>query len=338
MGNFEIGLPAGYFAIMKKLLLIKYLLVVLSAIFLCSSCATIQLGPSINPLEEIVLQGEGPGKILLIDVRGIINNQKDHAFTGATIALGMVEWVREVIAKAEKDDDIKALLIKVNSPGGTVTASDLILHELLLYKKKHEIPVYVHVMDLAASGGYYIALAGDEIVAHPTSLIGSIGVIAFKVNLENLMGKIGVDWEVVKSGDKKDFMSPFRSFTDEERMLFQKTIDNFHNRFVSIIAENRSGLDIEEVKALADGRVYDSTQAMRLKLIDGIGYISDTVERIKVKLENSALQVITYQREGDYKSNLYSLSPQPPAFNLINLNLGLKPQALSPYFLYLWMP
>ncbi|MBT5631947.1 MAG: signal peptide peptidase SppA, partial [Nitrospina sp.] len=132
--------------------------------------------------------------------------------------------------------------------------------------------------------------------------------------------------------------SPFRSFTDEERMLFQKTIDNFHNRFVSIIAENRSGLDIEEVKALADGRVYDSTQAMRLKLIDGIGYISDTVERIKVKLENSALQVITYQREGDYKSNLYSLSPQPPAFNLINLNLGLKPQALSPYFLYLWMP
>lgn len=285
-----------------------------------------------------MLEGEGPGKILLIDMQGIINNQKDHAFTGATTALGMVESIREIIAKADKDENIKALLIKINSPGGTVTASDIILHELLLYKKKHVIPIYVQVMDLAASGGYYIALAGDEIIAHPTSLIGSIGVIAFKVNLENLMEKIGVDWEIVKSGDKKDFMSPFRSFTDEERELFQRIIDNFHNRFVSIIAENRQKLNIEEVKSLADGQVFDSKRAMELNLIDHIGYISDTVERIKLRLENPDLQVITYQREGDYKSNLYSFHPQPSTFNLINFNLGLDNNALSPYFLYLWMP
>lgn len=307
-------------------------------VFLIPACATIQLGPSMGSLEETVLQGEGPEKVLLIDMRGIINNQKDRALTGATTALGMVEWIREIIAKAEKDQDIKALLIKINSPGGTVTASDIILHELLIYKEKFAIPIYVHVMDLAASGGYYIALAGDEIVAHPTSLIGSIGVIAFKVNLENLMGKIGVDWEVVKSGDKKDFMSPFRPFTDEERKLFQKTIDTFHNRFVSVIAENRSQLSIDEIKSLADGRVYDAEQAKKLKLIDRIGYISDTVEQIKHKLGYSDLQVIAYQREGDYKSNLYSLSPQPPTINLINLNLGLESYALNPYFMYLWMP
>jgi protease IV len=268
----------------------------------------------------------------------VINNQKNYAFTGATTALGMVEQVREIIAKAEKDDDIKALLLKVNSPGGTVTASDIILHELVTYKKKHGIPVYVQVMDLAASGGYYVALAGDEIAAHPTSLIGSIGVIALKVNMKNLMEKIGVDWEIVKSGDKKDFMSPFRSFTDEERKLFQNTIDNFHTRFVTIIAENRAELDLDEVKPLADGRIFDAQQAIDLKLIDRIGYISDTMERIKLKLENTDLKVVTYQRQGDYKSNLYSISPQPPAFNLINLNLGLDESALSSYFLYLWMP
>jgi len=193
-------------------------------------------------------------------------------------------------------------------------------------------------MDLAASGGYYIALAGDEIAAHPTSLTGSIGVIAFKVNLENLMGKIGVDWEIVKSGDKKDFMSPFRSFTAEERKLFQNTVDTFHNRFVSLIAENRPQLDLEAVKSLADGRVFDSQQAKEFHLIDRIGYISDTMERIKLKLENPDLQTVTYQREGDYKSNLYSLFPQPPVFNLFNLNLGLDKNALSPNFLYLWMP
>jgi protease IV len=317
---------------------VKHMLVLLLTVFLSPACATIQLGPSMGPLEETVLEGEGPGKILLIDIQGVINNQKDHALTGAATELGMVEQVQEIIAKADRDENIEALLIKVNSPGGTVTASDIILHELLLYKKKHGVPIYVQVMDLAASGGYYIALAGDEIIAHPTSLVGSIGVIAFKVNLENLMGKIGVDWEIVKSGDKKDFMSPFRSFTDEERELFQKTIDNFHNRFVSIIAENRRELNFEEVKSLADGRVFDSEQAVELNLIDRIGYISDTVERIKRGLKNTDLQIITYQREGDYKSNLYSLSPQAPAFNLINLNLGLSESALSPYFLYLWAP
>jgi protease IV len=323
---------------MKIQQLIKHLRVALLAVFLFTACANIQLGPSMGPLEETVLRGEGPGKVLLIDVRGVINNQQDRSFTGATTELGMVEWIRELIAKAEKDDEIKALLIKINSPGGTVTSSDIILHELLLYKKKHSIPIFVQVMDLAASGGYYIALAGDEIIAHPTSLVGSIGVIAFKVNLENLMEKIGVDWEVVKSGEKKDFMSPFRAFTDEERKLFQNTIDNFHNRFVSVIARNRLNLDIEEVESLADGRVFDAKQALELKLIDHIGYISDTVERIKLKLGNSDLQIITYQRGGDYKPNLYSLSPQSPAFNLVNLDLGLNSKALSPYFLYLWLP
>ena len=326
------------YSVMKNFKLIQYSLILFCAVIFNSACASFNLGPSMGPLKETVLEGEGTEKILLIDLQGMINNQKDQAFTGATTALGMVEQVREIIFKAAKDDDIKALLIKINSPGGTVTASDIILHELVTYKKKYEIPVYVHVMDLAASGGYYIALAGDEIIAHPTSLIGSIGVIALKVNIENLMGKIGVDWEVVKSGDKKDFMSPFRSFTVEERKLFQNTIDNFHIRFVTIIAENRKELDINEVKPLADGRVYDSKQAMDLKLIDGIGYISDTVERVRVKLENPDLKVVTYQRQGDYKSNLYSISPQPPTFNLINLDLGLDKSTLSPYFLYFWMP
>ena len=185
---------------------IKQFLVLILVLFWSQACATIQLGPSMGPLEETVLEGKGPGKILLVEVQGIINNQKDRTFAGATTKLGMVEEIREIIAKAENDDAITALLIKINSPGGTVTASDIILHDLLEFKKRSSIPIYVQVMDLAASGGYYIALAGDEIIAHPTSLIGSIGVIAFKVNLKNLMGKIGVDWEIVKSGDKKDFM------------------------------------------------------------------------------------------------------------------------------------
>ncbi|HCG73994.1 MAG TPA: signal peptide peptidase SppA, partial [Nitrospina sp.] len=178
-------------------------------------------GPSLGELKEVTIEGEGPGKILLVNVDGVINNQKDKTFSGSTVGLGMVEKIRSIVEKAEKDDEIKALLIKMNSPGGTVTASDIIFHLLKTYKENRKVRIYIQVMDLAASGGYYIALAGDEIIAHPTSLIGSIGVIALKVNLQELMTKVGVSWEIVKSGDKKDFMSPFRSFTKEERELFQ---------------------------------------------------------------------------------------------------------------------
>ena len=142
-----------------------------------SGCATINFGPSLGELQEVTIEGEGPGKILLVNVDGVINNQKDKSFSGSTVGLGMVEKIRSIIEKAEKDDEIKALLIKMNSPGGTVTASDIIFHLLKTYKKNRKVQIYIQVMDLAASGGYYIALAGDEIIAHPTSLIGSIGVI-----------------------------------------------------------------------------------------------------------------------------------------------------------------
>ena len=303
-----------------------------------SGCATINFGPSLGELKEVTIEGEGPGKILLVNLDGVINNQKDKTFSGSTVGLGMVEKIRSIIEKAEKDDEIKALLIKMNSPGGTVTASDIIFHLLKTYKKNRKVRIYIQVMDLAASGGYYIALAGDEIIAHPTSLIGSIGVIALKVNLQELMTKVGVSWEIVKSGDKKDFMSPFRSFTKEERELFQKTIDRFHERFVTLIAENRSTLNITQVKSLADGRVFDAEQAKDLKLIDHIGYVTDTLHRIKTDLNNSNLKLVTYHRNNDFQGNIYSQFQKSTSFNLINLDLGFNPNALSPYFLYIWSP
>ena len=258
-------------------------------------CATITLGPSLGELEEVVVEGRGPGKILLVDFDGIINNQKNRNITGNTISLGMVEKIRSILEKAKKDKKIQALLIKINSPGGTVTASDIIFHLLKDYKENNKVKIYVQVMDLAASGGYYVALAGDEIIAHPTSLVGSIGVIALKVNLKDLMTKIGVDWEIVKSGDKKDFMSPFRSFTKEERDLFQNTIDKYHQRFVATITQNRSELEMTQVELLADGRIFDAEQAKRLNLIDHVGYVTDTINRIKLDMNNLNLKVYLKQ-------------------------------------------
>jgi protease IV len=322
----------------KNTLLCGLLIAVLVCLILGSGCATINLGPSLGSLEEVTIEGEGPEKILLVNVDGVINNKKDRTLSGSTLRLGMVEDIRSIVDKAEKDDNIKALLIKINSPGGTVTASDIIFHLLKTYKEKSKVRIYIQVMDLAASGGYYIALAGDEIIAHPTSLIGSIGVIALKVNLQGFMSKVGVSWEIVKSGDKKDFMSPFRAFTNEERELFQGAIDRLHNRFVTLIAKNRSSLDISEVRLLADGRVFDAEEAKGLHLIDHIGYVTDTLDRIKSDLNNSSLKLVTYHRNDDFQGNIYSQFQKPTSFNLINLDLGFNPNSLSPYFMYIWSP
>jgi protease-4 len=303
-----------------------------------SGCASFNLGPSIKPMKEKTLQGEGSDKVLLLDIQGLISNQDKRAVTGFPIGKGMVETVREILQKAEEDDNIKALLLRINSPGGTVTSSDIIYHEINRFKEKKKIKVYVSIVDLAASGGYYIAMAGDTIMAHPTSLTGSIGVIAVKVNVAGLMDKIGVDWEVVKSGEKKDFLSPLRALTAEEKRLFQNTIDNFHKRFVATIVKNRPGLDLKNVQTLADGRVYNSDQALDAKLIDGIGYLDDTLELIGKEIGVKDPKVIVYHRPGEYKSNLYSSLPHSQTINLLNIDLGLNLNKTSPHFMYLWMP
>ncbi len=305
-----------------------------------SGCSLVKLnfGSTLAPLEEKVVSGEGDTKVLLLNIEGLISNQKKRTLMGSQTDVGMVERVRETLEKATEENDIKALVLKINSPGGTVTSSDIIYHEIQRFKEDRKIPVYAWVVDLAASGGYYIAQSADKILAHPTSITGSIGVITVKVNLQGLMDKVGVDWEVIKSGEKKDFLSPFRAITDEERKLFQETIDHFHERFVSIIAKNRKGLNSSQVKSLGDGRVFSSDRALKLNLIDQIAYRDEAVDLIKKDLGVDKIKIVTYRRSGEYKSNLYSSMPSQPVINLVNLNMNFLPENPGPHFFYLWMP
>jgi len=301
------------------------------------SCALIKVSPQIESFEEIVVEeGSAVEKILLIDIDGPISNRPKKTLVGFRSDTGMVDRIREILKKAEKDKNIKGILLRVNSPGGTVTSSDIIYHEIKSFKERFKVKVYVSVIDVAASGGYYVALAGDSIMVHPTSLVGSIGVLALKLNLESLMDKVGVEWEVVKSSKKKDFMSPFRPLTKEERVLFQETIDRYYDRFVDIVVLNRDGLDIKEVRALADGRVYNARQALNNHLVDSIGYLKDLVELAKKELDQPDLKVVTYSRPREYKSNYYSSMGSTPKINLINLDLGFDWNQISPQFLFLW--
>ena len=301
------------------------------------SCAVINLGPQIESLEEVVVEeGSGDEKILLIDIDGPISNRPKKTLVGFQSETGMVDRIREILKKAENDKKIKGILLRINSPGGTVTSSDIIYHEIKSFKERYNVKVYVSVVDVAASGGYYIAMAGDSIMAHPTSLVGSIGVLALKINLEGLMGKVGVEWEVVKSSEKKDFMSPFRPLTKEERTLFQETIDSYYNRFIDVVVLNRSRLDARAVKILADGRVYNARQALENYLVDSIGYLEDIIKLAKKELNQPGLKVVTYGRPREYKSNYYSSMGSVPKINLINLDMGFDWNQISPQFLFLW--
>ena len=307
-------------------------------LLLFDGCVSIQMTPKMGPLKEKKVSGEGDNKILLIDIKGVISNKKQVSALGTQTGVGMVDRVRETLKKAEKDDDVKALILRINTPGGTVTSSDIIYHEIKTFKERKKIKVYAVVMDLAASGGYYVAQAADRIIVHPTSLTGSIGVIAMKMNLTGLMDKMGVDFEVVKSGDHKDFLSPFRALTKDERLIFQETIDNLHQRFVSTIEDNRTQLSRDEIKKLADGRIYTSQQALDAKLIDQIAYMDEAEEFIKKDLELDAMRLVIYHRSGQYKSNIYSSPPVPPAINFNFVNLNFIPETPGPNFMYLWMP
>ncbi|MCF8720536.1 signal peptide peptidase SppA [Nitrospina gracilis] len=297
----------------------------------------IHLIPPPSPLKEKVLSGEGRTKVLLLEVSGVISNQKVSSMLSPREEEGMVARIREALDKAEKDRDVRAILLSINSPGGTVTSSDILYHEIKSFKEKNNVKVYAQVMDLAASGGYYVAQAADTIIAHPTSITGSIGVITLKMNLRGLMEKVGVDFEVVKSGDKKDFLSPFRPLTDEERRLFQAAIDDMHDRFVEVITKNRPHLNEAQVRQLADGRVFTARQALDAKLIDHVGYLDDTRNLIKKDLALRDFQLVTYYRAGEYKDNVYSLM-KAPTINMINLDLNFLPKTPEPQFLYLWVP
>ena len=317
-----------------------HILLMVFCLMIASGCTLFKINvtPGLGPLKEKTVAGEGDNKVLLVDIKGIISNRKQVSVLGVQQSVGLVDRVREILKKAETDDEIKALILRINTPGGTVTSSDIIYHEIKTFKNRKKIKVYAVVMDLAASGGYYIAQAADRIIVHPTSLTGSIGVIALKADLSGLMEKVGVDFEVVKSGAHKDFMSPFRSLTEDERLIFQNTIDTLHNRFVATIEDNRKQLSREEIVNLADGRIYTSQQALDAKLVDQIAYMDEAENFIKNDLRLSQMRLVTYHRAGQYKSNVYSSASLPTSVNFNFVNLNLIPETPGPNFMYLWMP
>ncbi|MFO0699862.1 MAG: signal peptide peptidase SppA [Nitrospira sp.] len=294
------------------------------------------LFPGPGPLQETQVDGTGKAKVLLIEISGMISSQEKEGFRPTP---SMIASVKEQLTRAAKDEQVKAVVLRINTPGGTVTASDIIYHELKTFKANRKIPIVASIMDLGTSGGYYIAAAADRVLAHPSSVTGSIGVIMLTVNAKGLLEKVGVEATAVTSGPRKDMGSPFRTMTMEERAIFQGLIDSFYQRFLSIVQEGRSNLQMEQIKRLADGRIYTGEQAKEAGLVDDIGYLEDAVEVAKKQAGLTEARVVTYQRPGEYSNNVYSKLAVPSGLaGLADFDLATFVRGGTPQFMYLWMP
>lgn len=322
---------------MKKRHILFSVLSLFAGIFL-SGCVFVSL-PGVEPLKEKTIAGAGADKVLVIDISGMISGDEDKNMLGVQTAPNITARVKEELTLALEDSHVRAVVLRINTPGGAVTTCDIISHEISQFKKKKNIPVIAELMDVAASGGYYIAVSADKIIAHPTTITGSIGVVAYNVNASGLMEKIGLTDQTIKSGDKKDMGSPLRPMTDEDKAILKAVIDGLYDRFLDVILEGRksAGFTRPELKKIADGRIFSATQALELKLIDSIGYLEDAVEAAKKAAGLKEARVITYSPASSYRNNVYS-NGGAPTVNLVYIDAGSMMKRFGMKFVYMWMP
>jgi protease-4 len=286
--------------------------------------------------EVVLVRNPAKEKVLVIDVAGTIGAiGPSSPFSREGDVLSQV-YSR--LRRAADDALVRGVILKLDTPGGDVTSSDILYREILKFKEKTRRPVVGLMMGVAASGGYYVASACDAVVAHASTVTGSIGVIAVFPSVAGLFSKVGVDVRVVKSGALKDAGSPFRSMSAEEQKVFEGMINEMYEGFLKVVYERRKGaLSMEELRRLADGRVYTGLQALRLKLVDEVGYFDDALARTLSLAGLRAARVVAYTYYPKRQNNLYAVDLKSPG---LSDKKGLEdalPQ-LKAGFYYLWVP
>ncbi|MCH8151578.1 MAG: signal peptide peptidase SppA [Planctomycetes bacterium] len=300
----------------------------------------IDVVPAVDELTETeVLRDDGAGwsaaKIALIDIRGLIVDAESRRILrpGENPVARFVESLR----KAEADRRVKAIIVRINSPGGAVTATDVLYRELKDFKQRTSKPVVILMGDVAASGGYYLACGGDEIIAHPTTITGSIGVIIQTFNFSQGMGKIGIRADAITSGPNKAAGSPFEPMPPEHRALLQGLVDEFYDNFLSVVVENRPNLAQDDLAWISDGQVVTGRKAAQVGLIDRLGGLRDAFEAAKARAGVVKAKLVKYHRLLEHVGSAYSQVPSTATTQINLLQLNVADYAfVSPGFYYLW--
>ncbi len=325
----------------------KILFTLALILLLLPACIRIDVAPGMRRGElkqEMVIPPTGwftLNKVAIITLSGEITGDERPKL----LSMGQsssVLWIKDQLKKAEADRAVRAVVLRIDSPGGDVTASDIIYREIKMFKERRKIPVLASIMDMGASGGYYVALSADRIYAHPTSVTGSIGVMARIPEIDKMGQKIGVEMRVIKSGEHKDLGSIWRAFAPGEQDILQNLIQQMYERFVGIVAENRPGLDVNAVRALADGRVYTAQQAKANGLIDDVKYLDQVIDLAKAQAGMKDAAVVMYKRPNSYRGNIYAQSDSPEAKTSMTgdlFGLGSMVQEFKePAIQYMWKP
>ena len=280
-----------------------------------------------------------PDKVVVIGVEGTLANVP----AGGLLSPGenpVSRFVQE-LDKAAADDAVKAVVLRVNSPGGTVSASDAMYQILQRFRAKTHKPVVAAGQEIVASGAYYLCCGADRIVAQPTTLVGSIGVIFETVNLQGTLDKLGVSTTAYKSAAHKDIGSPFRPATADEAAIFQHLVDDYFTRFKSIVTANRPIPPSADFAMVTDGRVFSGDEAARLGLVDKLGLLEDAITLAKTLGHAKDAEVVIYRRPYGATGSIYAAAdaPLPRADGgVFKLQLPDATNPLPAGFYYLWRP
>jgi protease-4 len=275
-----------------------------------------------GPYQEVVVR-EGPAanKIVMVNVVGMIHGEQADSVYGQ-------------LKRASKDKDVKGIILRVNSPGGTISGSDRIYKEILRFRRDKGVPVVGFMQSVAASGGYYTSVACEKIVAEPTAITGSIGVIMGHFVFQELLeDKLGIQPVFLTEGEKKDWPSSFHAPEQEELdYLRERLLKPAYERFVEVIEEGRKDiLSPSEVREVADGSIYVAPQALDAKLIDEVGYLDDAIGTVKSLAGLAEAQVVEYRRPFSWAGFLTAQSNS--VFKLDRMKLY---ELSTPQMLYLW--
>lgn len=287
--------------------------------------------------EEVVRPSERAwdwNKIAIIDIDGAIGIRRGLLGLSGT----SVSDVKQKLQHAEEDSRVRGVLLRINSPGGEVVSCDLIYHEIMEFRQRSDKPVVAYMMNMGASGGYYVALASDHIVSHPAAITGSVGVIMNFVNIEMLTQMLGIENINIASGEKKDMGSSTRQMTEEEMEMFAEMNQLLFDRFIGLVAARRR-ISGDELAAVADGRLLLASQAFELGLVDSVGMMDDALDEVKRRAGIRHAHVIAYTPFQHYNRNIYASFQAESSQTefLKQLTRALTVEA-EPQLLYMWAP
>ncbi|HHT9136175.1 MAG TPA: signal peptide peptidase SppA [Candidatus Wunengus sp. YC60] len=282
---------------------------------------------------ETIVEGSGEDKVAIISIKGILSSESAEGLFIEKPSI--VEVAKQQLEQAAADTHVRAVLLEVDSPGGGITASDIIYNNVIKFKAETKKKVVVYMQDIAASGGYYISSAADAIVAHPTTITGSIGVIMPLINVAELINRYGIKDSSIASGNMKEIGSPLKPMTPEESAILKNIIDEMYLQFVTVVSTGRK-LDIETVKKIADGRIYTGKQALEKGLVDQLGYLEDAIGLTKKLAGLTEATIVRYEKHYGLADLFGLMSRRLFQNNTIKLDISQLQEQGNTKPMYLW--